>query len=182
MYVLRIITVFVILILANSVFAQKNVDSLKNLLPEISGPEKIEVLLELASELWGISHEQKLAFAEQALALAEGSGDNARKINALRAIGIVYDNNNDFTTALDYYEQAYTIAEEIDHKGLLVRTGIDVGNSYRELGEYDRAMEYLRHALSITENTGFNELTHLVLTDIGILYNFMGNFEEAIVY
>ena len=182
MYVLRIVAVFIILILTNSVFAQKNVDSLKNLLPEISGPEKIDVLQELALELWQILPEQRLAYAEQALALAEESGDNERKIHILRAIAIVYENENDFTTALHYYEQAYTIAEEIDHKGLLVRTGIDAGFSYGDLGEYDRAMEYLRNALAITENTEFNELAHLVLTDIGSLYEYMGNFEEAIVY
>ncbi len=182
MHVLRIVAVSAILILSNSVLAQTNIDSLRNILLQKSGSEKIDVLLELAFELWGISPEQKLAYAEQALTLAGESGDNERKINALRAIATVYENKNDFTTALHYYEQGYTVAEEIDHKGLLVRTGIDVGTAYRELGEYDRAMEYLRKALAITENTEFNELAHLVLTDIGSLYDYMGNFEEAILY
>ena len=79
MHVLRIVAVFIILILSNSVFAQKNVDSLKNLLPEISGPEKIDVLLELVLELWQIPPEQRITYAEQALAVAEESGDNEKK-------------------------------------------------------------------------------------------------------
>jgi tetratricopeptide (TPR) repeat protein len=94
-------------------------------------------------------------------------------------IGVIYDEQSDYPTALDYYFKALKIDEEIgDKRG----TGSDLGNIggvYYEQRDFSKALYYYFSALNIAKKLGDKNSIANNLSNIGAVYESRGDSARA---
>ncbi|MCD4744676.1 MAG: hypothetical protein K8R58_00075, partial [Bacteroidales bacterium] len=79
--------IILLIFITGTLFAQTKIDSLKSLLSNVSGTEKIEVLNELAVSYYKISSNKMIEYAEKSLELSQKSDYNLGEAKSLHIIG-----------------------------------------------------------------------------------------------
>ena len=102
--------------------------------------------------------------------------------NTLGYIGIIYDEQGDFTTALHYYFRALKIAEEINDKEKIADHFGLIGTIYMSLGNYPKSLEFSFKSLKLREELGNENDLAMDLGNIGNNYAEQGNYDKAIEY
>jgi len=77
---------------------------------------------------------------------------------ALNNIASFYKDQDNFTTAIDYYEQSLKIKEEIKDKSGIIYSLIGIGTCYYELDSMHQAAQYSRMALQLAVEIGEKNL------------------------
>jgi signal transduction histidine kinase len=159
-----------ILLGASSLLASPRIDSLKTVLPTAIDTERVAALNELAREYRYISLDTSYMFAKQALTLSEKLGNKNGIANALRSIGMVYENQGKYDFALDYLLRAVTLFEETGDKTGLASSLNLIGEVYRGQEKYDDALAYYRRSMAIHKAMGNQERVATLLTNICSCY------------
>ena len=81
-------------------------------------------------------------------------GDTRGASTALNNIASFYRDQDNFTTAIDYYEQSLKIKEEIKDKSGIIHSLIGIGTCYYELDSMPQAAQYSRMALQLAVEIG----------------------------
>ncbi|MCU0229973.1 MAG: serine/threonine-protein kinase [Acidobacteria bacterium] len=119
-----------------------------------------------------------------AVALAElsfASGDRLR-LDALNALGNLYNVANQYARAAQIYEQALPSAAAVDPGGevhaVLYK---NLADCYARLGRENDAMQMLHQALAIDRRNGDEEGVYVTLTSIGNIERQKNQLEAAVV-
>lgn len=98
---------------------------------------------------------------------------------SMGAIAVLYTDQGDFNSALDYFFKSLKLAEEIEYKFIKQRA-CNIGLVYSDLGNYPKALEYHFRAQKIDEVLKNNKRGQSSnLGNIGVVYSAQGDYLKA---
>ena len=174
-----------------SLLAQnKKIDSLLTLTnTDNADTNKVNHFNQLCIEYIKIGkYDSGLKLGNKALALASSLPIGNRKgwykgiSSAYNNIGVIYENQSEYTQALGYYIKALKINEEVGNKNETVADLSYIGNIYENQGEYPKALDYYFKALKIDEKLNNKKRIAKHLCNIGIVYRNQADYPKALDY
>lgn len=157
-------------------------DSLIALLKVKSGPERVDLLFEIAWTYEGLNNSIALNYAEQGFDLALQSSDTARIVKLGRTKAQFLRRLSKVDSAINLLHQLAPIAKRHHLNSELASMLNSLGTVYVYTGEYDKALHHLFDALSIREKEGNVFYICSVLNNIGLTYYSLGDFEKALSF
>lgn len=163
-------------------FGQDQIDSLKKILLETEGSQRISVLNQLTIRTWLNYPERAETYAKEALFLARISTDSAKIATCLRLLGGVYLYKGYPLEGLDYNQQSLAIATSIQDSFLINTSLNNIGFTYFHLNNYQNALEYLLRSKHIKEKIDDIYGLEHTLNNIGLVYQKAQDHETALHY
>ncbi|NUM50870.1 MAG: tetratricopeptide repeat protein [Flavobacteriales bacterium] len=176
-------SVLIFLFSANSLFASnQTIDSLLQALQKSkSDKDKIEVVLQLASETVNTKSEEALRYANDALKLAQKIENKFLIGRSYQKIGECYLNKADYQNAQNNLYRSITIYKQLNEDQFLAETYTTVGNCFYFKGDYLEAINWFIKCKEISEKIKNNKLILDCMINIGLIYNDIGQYEKAMV-
>ncbi len=162
-------------------FAQTpQADSLKALLRTERNPQRqVDLLNDIAFELFDINDSLAQFFAQQAAETARKADYNKGLKRALTYVGLGYVSRGNFPMAIRYYYASDSVkaegAEEIS-----IYNHAMLGNAFRNLARFDSAKHYLQMALTQARALGQPRSLAMVYKNLGLLHIYQHNYVEAL--
>lgn len=170
------------------------IDSLLSLLKkDKEDTGKVNNLNNLSREyLNTCSYDTALQFGSAALALAQQLRNSSDESIALQSkksmvaaygnIGVIYMEQGDYPSALEYYLKALKVAEETGDKDKIAIQLGNIGSIYTNQDDYPNALEYYNKALKLFEGSGNRGKIATVLSNTGIIYWYQRDYAKALEY
>lgn len=157
-------------------------DSLKSVLPLLSGTEKINALLNLSGTVLVTNPQEALTYADEAVAIAREIRDTPLRFRALKAraiannqAGYVTQSMSDLQEGLDYYVRVRDTAA-------IASAYNDLGMLYQSQALYERALEQYKTSLDFLTQQNNKQGIASSLGMLGALFMQSGNNDEALDY
>ncbi|MHC5052934.1 MAG: serine/threonine-protein kinase, partial [Planctomycetota bacterium] len=149
----------------------------------LEGGERVEVLLASAGQhsLRGERERQRAAL-DEALAVADRTGDAALQARACSALGSHLVGLADYAAARARIEQAIGLAREAGDKQLEGRATGSLGNLFLHESRYEEARAYCEEALGRAREIGDGEGESMATATLGTVLRSVGRYEEAHVH
>jgi tetratricopeptide (TPR) repeat protein len=164
-------------------FAQiENIDSLKNMLDDVSGKEKIYVLHAITDYYEKLDPEKNLEYHEQILDLARDIEDIEQEVYALGSIGQIKLYLGEYYLAKEYFEKAMVLSQEANYNTGYINSLIALGLVYDYMCRYDSSLNYYIRALEHAEKNESNRGMSVALNNIGIIYARNHDIEKSLIY
>lgn len=154
-------------------------DSLKMLLSERQGADRIPVLHDLIIGEWLNYPDRAMKYGEEALKLSKESHDSANISKSMRLIAGVFYYKGDYDQSLEYNDKALAIAQRLDNISLINNGYNNLGLLYLEVGSYQTAMEYLQKSIDLKESIGEKYGLSTTLNNMGRIFDRIGAYDEA---
>lgn len=104
-------------------------------------------------------------------------------IQSLSRLGVLHERNQEYSTALNYYQKSIQIAENTNHQHAMTRALNHIGVYYRRNDDLPNALTFFQRSLSINQSNENMELVVFALDLVGeALYDLNQDFEEAYAY
>ncbi|MFP4365453.1 MAG: tetratricopeptide repeat protein [Bacteroidales bacterium] len=162
--------------------SEDKLDSLKNLLNQKGGTEKVDLLLDISQAQWNQSFEESLEYASRGYTLAKEMEYPEGMADALNRIGNVHyllgNNDNVFE---NYYEAVNIAIQLEDHRRMGMYLN-NIGLLYREQKQFDSAEVYMLKALSAKEQGGDPVVIASTLNNLGVLYRDIQRYDLSVEY
>ncbi len=158
------------------------IDSLRQILDEAQGEEKVDLLIELAASFKNIDVEEGLALADEALVLARSMAYINGEAGALLNKGRLLRMQSRYTEALENFFASLKLYEAAANKFQIAYVYNDIGYCYYDLEQSDKLVESLGRALLIFEEIGDEKGIADVTNNLGVSYDLIGQFDSALVY
>ena len=97
-------------------------------------------------------------------------------------IGNIYQDNKDFTKALEFYEQSLKVSREVGLKFLESQNLNNIGNIYQLLNNPKSALEYHQKALKIRIELNDKNSIAYTYNNIGNSLDALGKYQQAFEY
>jgi tetratricopeptide (TPR) repeat protein len=181
MIIRHILAVLCLVFGANSACAQ-NIDSLKALLADAKGRERVDVLFELSSNLSKKDQVMGLHYGLEAYLLSHQLCDSFRLLHTGRVTGKALRTLGKMDSAIHIYEVILPISEKIS----LDDERIEILNAYALAltfnAQYDKALNY--HFQSLNIGSVHNDTLSLItsLHNIGLVYYKLEDYQTALSY
>ncbi len=160
----------------------RDIDSLKALLPAVSKEERIKVLLELCWNYRFVNADTARKIGFEALALAQKAGIPQFEAEALNYIGITHEAQGNYDKALDFEHRALAMRRKIGDDSKTAKTINDIGIIYDEMGDFQKALENYFEARKIFEQLQDSSRIAMVLTNIGIVLKEQKEYRKVVGY
>lgn len=157
-------------------------DSLKLLLQQKQGAERIPILQELIINEWLNYPDKALEYGEESLELSLQVQDSFNISKSIRLIAGVYYYKGDYEQSLDYNAKALAIAQQLGNRSLINNGYNNLGLLYLEVGSYHTAMEYLQKSIDLKEIIGEDYGLATTLNNMGRIFDRIGAYDEARKY
>lgn len=169
----------------------RQVDSLETALASANPPKGDDLLKAYSSLSWGYlqtNGKKSEEYARKLLALTYPAKSMKLRADAFRILGLHAYGQNDYDTALKYYDQALAVTDSMRSERRYTEKDIDdnlsslygsIANVYNMQDQALLAIEYYQKALPIFEKYNWRESMTILYHNIGELYLSMGNNEEA---
>ena len=142
---------------------------------------RVSTLLRLSFGTPQNSNKQSLAYAEQAEAMAQKSGNKKLLARAQQTIASLYNNSfSDYSKSIEYALKAIAAGEEADCLPCLATTWNGIAMTYNIIGDQDKSLSYYQKAFEANKKLGNKNLKNNLLVNIGERYRLMGKYKEAI--
>lgn len=178
------ITIIIIacLVINCDAIAQRQVDSLQNILKSAKGEQKVKALNELFKAFINTDPVKATEFTREALSLALEITDERGMAASYNNLGVAYRNQGALDKALENYLGSLQIYQKINNKEGIASTKNNIGNIYSIKKDQVQAMKYLEES-----NKLFLELNDEVkiigsFNNLGNLYNELQMYDQAIQY
>lgn len=181
----RLFILITVVTLFGNLFAQNySTDSLETLLQKHSSTDtfRVNTLNRAAYKYFTSDLNKTLLYATEADSLSEILSYADGKAEAIRLLGIYYEEKSDFFRALDLYERALEIFSESGNRVGMANCFNNHGIIYRVLGDSPRSMEYFQKALSIYTDLGDIKGMANCYNNIGIIFHDQGDLNRALDY
>ncbi|MBT3225941.1 MAG: ATP-binding protein [Deltaproteobacteria bacterium] len=159
----------------NIAFLEDTIKLLKNvshrllLYVRIAGSQEKEELLNDAIATWN-----------KVLKITDETGDLKSKGTTLNNISQIFQDQENYSAALDYLEKALEILKRINDFDGQSTTLNNIATVYYTQGYYEKALEYFEQTLSIVQHTSDFPLKAITLSNISFIYKVRGEFLTAI--
>jgi two-component system, cell cycle response regulator len=128
-------------------------------------------------------YDQAVARGEEALRLAEKSGDPNGRAEALNHLGSIAQRRGDPVRALELFTRSLTAGREGGDESNIAMSLNNLGFVYAtDLAEYERGLDHHLQALAIRERLGNEADVALSLNNIGIVYSRLRQNDRALEY
>ena len=131
-----------------TIYGQKNIDSLTNLLKTSDNSEKFKVLSELSLHYFYIDSEKSLLYGEEALKTASALKDDSKMASANYKIGFSYYRLGKYSEALKYLNISAAIYQKLTDEITLAKVKSLIAIVYMEMKRYDLALDYFNRLLT----------------------------------
>jgi CHAT domain-containing protein/Tfp pilus assembly protein PilF len=129
----------------------------------------------------GIGDRQKaLAYATQALPVAQASGDRKAIARALDSIGEVHNYFGEKKEAIRYYEQALPLMRAVGDRAGEGKTLSNLGVAFSGTGEKRKALANFEQALQLFGELQDRPMLAEVAGNMGVAYDNMGEYQRAL--
>jgi len=175
----KVLHIVILLLLSFSSYGDAKTDSLRLLLQNSEGHQKIDILHQLIFENWLNQPDSAQKYGEQALFLAKKLEDPINISKSLRLLGGTFNYKGEFERALDFNIQALEIANQIKDSTLMHHALNNIGFIYVNLGNYQNALEYLMRSYEMKKKLEVKNGLEHTLNNIGLVYVQASMFDSA---
>ncbi|MBN2682772.1 MAG: tetratricopeptide repeat protein [Bacteroidales bacterium] len=161
--------------------ANKEIDSLENLLYKSSGKEKIKILNSLSEKYLYFDIDKSISLAKQAIDLCEKTNDDEGWINAITNLGIANEYNGNYQEALIYYQKALKKSIIINNKSKTASCYVNIGIANKMTNNIDSAIYNYELAKTIYEETEDFRGLAFIYNNLGTVYNIKSNYPQALI-
>uniref|UniRef100_Q022I9 TPR repeat-containing protein n=1 Tax=Solibacter usitatus (strain Ellin6076) TaxID=234267 RepID=Q022I9_SOLUE len=147
---------------------------------ELRSPETVEQLAELARTKVRVDAVESLRYAEAALAIARGIGDDQSEARGKRAKANSLWFLNQNRPAVELYEQAIWLYGKCGNETEIGRTMSSAIQPLIRLGEYDRAVQWVEQARAIFSRKGDTQRLARLELNAANIYHRQDRFAEAL--
>ena len=177
-----IIYIFLVFVVIFQSYAQINTDSLKNLINQARGEERVDLLNRYSADILYELTEVSFEFTKEALKLAQRLDYKVGEAEAYINMGGYYNVNYQDSTALEQFIKAYSICEEIDFKEGIVKALTRIGLSYYYLYDYENSLKYSELGLEIARTIKSRKDEASILQNIGNVYKAKSDYNKALEF
>lgn len=119
----------------------------------------------------------------EALKIHQATGNKAKIASLMNNIGMVYNKQDNYQKALEYYQQALELDRELGTTGSALGISlVNIADSCQELGDYENALQFARQALNqFALDPHFVGQAHALLQIAGV-YSRTDRFDVASQY
>ncbi|MEN7548791.1 tetratricopeptide repeat-containing sensor histidine kinase [Rapidithrix thailandica] len=160
---------------------QATIDSLKTILPSVSGEKKVMVLRDLCFYNGSVNFAEAVIFGEQAVSYAMEIGNQSQLGSSYQDLGSVYAHLGRHETALGFYEKARAIFSATKDRESEASILHNLGFVYSAKADYPTALNYLFKALALKDSLGGTKSTS-TLNTIGEVYRHQKKYDKALEY
>jgi signal transduction histidine kinase len=144
---------------------------------------RVSLLTSLANSYIFINFSKSLAYAREAVTIADKINNDRLKLLANRSLGLTYSLGGDYSSALVHEMNALQIAIGMRDSTQIGLSHSNIGNCYHEMGVYDEAYYYLTRAFSLLKSGAVSQedsiLMNIVLHNVGRVFKELGQYETA---
>jgi len=179
-----ILTVF-LFFLAPSAYCQPNqqrIDSLTNLLPEVSDSAKVKLYLLLFKDIMYSDYEVATHYGEKALEIATKIDDKLQIAGSMMNVAVINQKKGNYEKAIEYYErglEAFIVLN--DSLGMAMCLG-NAGGLYLRQAQCIPARDYFIRARQISEDINDSNGIAISTAGLGGTYRQLGQLDSAILY
>ncbi len=146
---------------------------------------KIDALLKIAYSIESDSAVYDLnsnagTYVQMANQLVNDSVSIDKLARIIDRYGVIFRNNGNYLSALNFHNLAQEIANRIDNKNINSIISNNIGVVYRRLDDYQRAIEYHIKALELAEETRNIKSQAIAINSIGNIQMLIGNLDESL--
>ncbi len=122
------------------------------------------------------------AHQQQALRLAEASGNLQAQATCWTRLGMTAMRRGDITQALDYHEQALATAEAHGYARIMAANLGYLGAAHGAFGDYRKSVAYSDRALALVRQSGDQQAVATYLANLGLAHHHLGAYRQALGY
>lgn len=158
------------------------VQALQNQLQTVPDAEKVSILIQLAEAVHLSDAAQTIAYAEQALDLAETHSSDIEKGRCLNVLGIGYQARGHYSRAESLYKEAQQLFEAAGDRKWLARNMCNLGAVCMQIGDYDRALPFLLKSVDLADQENCIETSGRATRNIGNIFFYRKDYDLALDY
>ncbi|MBL7999820.1 MAG: tetratricopeptide repeat protein, partial [Candidatus Kapabacteria bacterium] len=151
-------------------------------LPEGDTQERLDLLAASAAQFRSTSTAEALAFAQQALHIAERRHDALRIAECLNLCALCHWHMSMYKQALEEAFSALRLYEHRDQNHGTAMVKNTIGMIYRNLSDYNQALAYHNQALELVEQSRDTTIIAETLTNIGIIHHRLANYADSLKF
>ncbi len=173
----------IVLLIAPYAFAMgegSRIDSLRQLLPQARGEDRIAILLELSEAYFG--KPEAIDYAKEACLIIRQLDNPALTIKTINTLGRSYYLNYEEELALEQFFKSLEIAERTNNLEELATTFRYIGTIYRYLDSTELAFKFLNQALDLSIRNDLGLQQSNALTELAKLYSDAGANDTSVLY
>jgi two-component system, NarL family, sensor kinase len=164
-----------------SLAQNKQIDSLRSVLPGAKDNNKIKILIELCWEYRFSNADSARYYGLQALDLAKKAKTLPYEVEARHNLGVTHEAQGNYTEALVYEMQALEIRRSIADDAKTANTLNNIGIIHDEKGDFKVALQYYYSARKIYERLGDESKIAMVIANIGVVFKEQKEYKKVIV-
>ena len=159
--------------------SKTRIDSLKVALnQQRSDSQKINILIDLTSEISCTDSLSKIYYANGAKELADKTEWTIGRIKTNIAIGNLYSTClKNYPKAIKYFLTADSLAKSVDDKAYQISSLNSIAFFYQKTGQYSHAIECYRQALTLHPDY---DIQMGIWGNLGVEYNSIGDYNMAV--
>lgn len=162
---------------------QKEIDSIKSVLPSQEPLDKVLSLNELSWYYKNSSLDSALYFAREALTIGERQKSKRAISQSYNSLANAFSAKGLFDSALQYHQQCYELKSELEDTSGMASSLNNQGIVYDELGNYSQALEAYFESLRLYKAVSDDPYDiAMVLGNIGIVYKKQKAYEKVLEY
>lgn len=155
-------------------------DSLRQILEQVSGKEKPELIHQLVKVIYSSQPHEALTYTQEAIGIAKAEQDDRAIGIAMSDIGIINDILGNYSTAMKQYVQSLAIFEKLKLPKEQAKCLSYIGILHRRQKNPLKALEMYMKALEIYEQEGDKRGIGVTHNNMGNVYKDMNHFTNAI--
>ncbi|MBD2594734.1 CHAT domain-containing protein [Nostoc spongiaeforme FACHB-130] len=119
---------------------------------------------------------------QQALSIYQQVNDRQGQSVALVFLGISYEQENNYKTAIDYYEKSWQIVQQLPKKPNAGEIVVKLANAHRLQKNYNQAIQYYQQYLALDQQNQDSQNRIAALGNLGRTYAALNNLPQALDY
>ncbi|MBD2302176.1 CHAT domain-containing protein [Nostoc sp. FACHB-190] len=119
---------------------------------------------------------------QQALSIYQQVNDRQGESVALVFLGISYEQENNYKTAIDYYEKSWQIAQKLPKQPNAGEIVVKLANAHRLQKNYNQAIQYYQQYLALDQQNQDSQNRIAALGNLGRTYAALNNLPQALDY
>jgi tetratricopeptide (TPR) repeat protein len=163
---------------------QREIDSLKQLLPTVSDTGRVVVLNKLAYRILFSDPKQAEVYSREAISLADDLNFLKGVADGYKVVGISFDIRGQYDNAIEAYTLGLKVMDDNHLKNDVITLSLTngMGLTYYHRGDYKDALSYFLKALELAERTGNRNRKAAILMNIGLVYHDQRQYDLALDY